>query len=332
MEEECDNYFCVTMARFFSVRIIVTFLLFQAVGLSPSIVQAAQTPLIAVIYPELEEPYREVFSSIIEGIQEQIKGATRLYPLPKDYDSSKLNESIDPQHVAAIIALGRTGFAAAERWRGKVPIIVGALLLTPDKSEGGVAGISLAADPVKLLAHLKRLVPTVKRVHVVYSAANSAWLVQIARDSCKKLNLQLRAYESEDIKSSALIYRDILSKSNPGEDAIWLLPDPVAVDNRITLPLLLRGAWNNYVLLISSNPYQVKRGALFALFPDNKLMGVSLAKMAESYLNDDAADMSNKVVPLEDLQAAINVRTAEHIGLVLSNEERKDYALVFPIH
>ena len=320
------------MARFFSVRIIVTFVLFQSFGLLPAIVHAARLPLIAVIYPELDEPYREVFASIIEGIQEQSKEATKLYPLRKDYDRSELYESINSQHVAAIIALGRTGFAAAKHWQGKVPIIVGALLLTPDKSERGVAGISLAADPVKLLGRLKGLIPTVKRVHVVYSPANSEWLVQIARDASKEFNLQLRAYKSKDIKNSALIYRDILSKSHPREDAIWLLPDPVAVDNRISLPLLLRETWNDNVLLISSNPYQVKRGALFALFPDNKLMGKSLAKMAESYLGDDVVNMNNKVVPLEDLQAAINVRTAEHIGLVLSSEQRKDYALVFPVH
>jgi putative ABC transport system substrate-binding protein len=83
-------------------------------------------------------------------------------------------------------------------------------------------------------------------------------------------------------------------------------------------------------LLFSSSPVQVKRGALFALFPDNKKMGASLAKMAESYIGDDAADMKNSIIPLKDLQAAINVRTAEHIGLTFSNEERKNYELVFP--
>ena len=154
--------------------------------------------------------------------------------------------------------------------------------------------------------------------------------MRIARASANKYHFKLNAYKSDDIKSSALIYRDILEKSRPGEDAIWLLPDPVAVDNKIILPLLLRGAWNNNVLLFSSNPAHVKRGALFAMFPDNRLMGISLARMAESYSGYNASLAINNVVPLKDLQTAINVRTAEHFGLSLSNEERTGYALIFP--
>jgi ABC-type uncharacterized transport system substrate-binding protein len=330
MDEECNKYLYGSMARPFSARIVVALALFHVSGLFPPVVHAAQSPVIAVIYPELEEPYRGVLSSIIEGIQGETKEATRLFPMGDGYDISQLIKAINPEHIAAIIALGRTGLAAAERWRGKIPIVVGALLLTPDKNERGLAGISLAADPEILLARLKLLDPSVKRVHVVFSSKSSEWLVEIARDSIKKFKLQLYTYKSEDIKGSALIYRDILSKSRPGEDAIWLLPDPVAVDYGITLPLLLRGAWDNNLLLFSSNPAYVQRGALFALFPDNKLMGESLARMAESYLSDDPADMGNSVVPLKDLQAAINLRTAEHIGLTLSSEERKDYALIFP--
>ena len=318
------------MARHFSARCIVTIALIYLVGLFSTIASAAQSPVIAVLYPELEEPYRGVFSSIIEGIQAQSKVGVRLLSIGDGADISQLPGSASLNDVSVIIALGRTGLAAAEHWRGKVPIVVGALLLTPDKNERGLSGISLAAAPDLLLERLHQLAPSVKRVHVIYSPRTSEWLVEIARNTAGKFNFQLRTYRSDDIKSSALIYRDILNKSRPGEDAIWLLPDPVAVDNKITFPLLLRGAWNNNVLLFSSNPAHVKRGALFAMFPDNKLMGVSLEKMAESYFGDDAADMRNTVLPLRDLQAAINVRTADHMGLSLSNEERKDYALIFP--
>ncbi len=318
------------MVRHFPARYIVTLTLICLLGLLSPVVSAAQPPVIVVLYPELEEPYSGVFSSIIEGIQEQSKVSVRLLAIGDGADIPQLDESVNLEGVSAIIALGRTGLVTAEHWLGKIPIVVGALLLMPDKNERGLAGISLAADPDLLLERLTHLAPSVKRVHVVYSPHYSEWLVQIARKVAGKFKVQLHTYKSDDIKSSALIYRDILNKSHPGEDAIWLLPDPVAVDNKIVFPLLLRGAWNNDVLLFSSNPAHVKRGALFAMFPDNKAMGKSLARMAESYVGDNAADMSNTIVPLKDLQAAINVRTADHIGLTLSNRERKDYALIFP--
>jgi putative ABC transport system substrate-binding protein len=330
MEEECNKHLYVTMARTFASRIVVTLFLVHVFVLGIRVAFAGQSPVIAVIYPELEDPYRTVLSSIIEGIREQSKAVVKLNPVSDRSDIPHVAESIDKEQASAIIALGKTGFTAAERWRGKLPIVVGALLLTPDKSERGVAGISLAADPELVLAHLVRLAPSVKRVHVVYSPDRSEWLVQIAQNSAKKFGLQLFAYKSNDIKNSALIYRDILSKARPEEDAIWLLPDPVAVDSKIILPLLLRETWNNSLFLISSSPTYVKRGALFALFPDNRSMGRSLEKMAETYLGDDAVDMNNTVLPLKDLQAAINVRTAEHLGLALTGAQRKDYALIFP--
>ena len=111
---------------------------------------------------------------------------------------------------------------------------------------------------------------------------------------------------------------------------MWLLPDPVAVDDRLILPLLLRGAWDQSILVFSSNPAHVRRGALFALFPDNKEMGKSLARMSEIYIKGGEASMDNNIVPLHDLQAAINVRTAEHIGLFISDEQRQKFSLIFP--
>ena len=318
------------MVCYRSARFIVALALLCMLGLFTPVVYAAQSQALAVIYPNLQEPYRGVFSSIIEGIQQQAKVAVSLYPIDDGAVNLQLAEKINLTNTQAIIALGRTGLEAAEQWRGKIPIVVGGLLLAEDKNGRGLAGISLAANPVTLLAHLKQLAPSVKRVHVVYSSESSKWLVNLAQDAIGKFNFELHVYKSDDIKSSALIYRDIFNKSHPQEDAIWLLPDPVAIDSRIILPLLLKEAWNNNVLLFSSNPAQVKRGVLFALFPDNKSMGMSLAKMAESYIGDDISNMSNEFVPLNDLQAAINVRTAEHIGLPLSNEERRDYVLIFP--
>lgn len=290
----------------------------------------AQPTTVAVLFPDLQEPYRSVVSSIIEGIQEEIKSPVKLFPLGEDSNASQLKGAIDQEHIAAIIALGRTGLAAAKQWRGEIPIVVGALLLAPDKKDKGISGISLAVDPEIFFSYLEQIAPSVKRVHVVYNSESSAWLVQSARASANKRHLQLIAYKSEDIKNSAIIYRDILNKSQPGQDAIWLIPDAVAIDDKIIFPLLLKGAWDQNVLVFSSNPTHVRRGALFALFPDNKAMGKSLAEMAETYLSDNGEKITDNIVLLKDVQAAINVRTAEHLGLLISNEQRQKFALIFP--
>ena len=316
------------MVRHFLARLI-GILAFWLVWIDLPSAAVEQAPSVAVIYPDLQDPYRSVLSSIIDGIREQSKHPIKLYPLEEDYNSAQLKEAIAHDHIATIIALGRTGLSAAQAWRGKIPIVVGALLLNPEKDGRDLSGISLAADPEMLFARLEQLAPSVKRVYAVYSPESNDWLIQLARSAAGRHNLQFIAHKSEDIKSSALIYRDILDKSRPREDAIWLLPDPVAVDDKVVLPLLLKGAWDDSVVIFSSNPAYVKRGTLFALFPDNESMGKSLAKMAETY-TIDGRDENIGIVPLRDMQAAINVRTAEHIGLFVSDEQRRDFALVFP--
>lgn len=308
------------------IRVLILLL----IGLGSPVIYAAQLEAVAVLYPELQEPYRSVVSSIIEGIQEQMKMPVKLFPLAEDFKAAQLQESIDHQQIAAIIALGRTGLAAAQPWRGEIPIVVGAVLLTPDKKELGIVGISLGADPEIFFTYLEQIAPSVKRVHVVYNPENSNWLIQYARSAANKRNFQLIAYKSDDIKISALIYRDILNKTQPGQDAIWLLPDAVTVDDKIILPLLVKGAWDQGISVFSSNPTHVKRGTLFALFPDNKAMGKSLAKMAGSNSAGNREKMNGNIVLLRDLQAAINVRTAEHIGLSISDEQRQKFSLVFP--
>jgi putative ABC transport system substrate-binding protein len=67
----------------------------------------------------------------------------------------------------------------------------------------------------------------------------------------------------------------------------------------------------------------VARGVLFALYPDNKLMGENLARLA-------LAEAGGKTVGFEanrSVQSAINRRTAEHLGIT---PNLAGYDLVLP--
>ena len=59
-------------------------------------------------------------------------------------------------------------------------------------------------------------------------------------------------------------------------------------------------------------------------------MGKSLARMTEAYIAGNMESATGNIVPLRDLQTAINMRTAGHIGLSISPEQRQGFALVFP--
>ena len=93
--------------------------------------------------------------------------------------------------------------------------------------------------------------------------------------------------------------------------------------------MLLEKSWRSQLVLFSDNPSHVKKGVLFALYPDNAGLGRSLALMARDRVDHPEA-LSAGVLPLRNLFTAVNLRTAEHLGLVYSAKQQRSFNLVFP--
>ena len=80
--------------------------------------------------------------------------------------------------------------------------------------------------------------------------------------------------------------------------------------------------------VFSSSVGHVKRGALFALYPNNVELGRSLAASAQAALSS-AGHAARGVVPLKEVLVAVNLRTASHLGLQLGARQQS-FDLVFP--
>ncbi len=290
---------------------------------------AAETASIAVLYPEIREPYRSVFSRITDGIRKQSRIRVETYQLREELDVNNLQAWLQSEHSKVIIALGHRGLKAAQRLENKPPVVVGAVLLPPGARKNGVSGISLTPDPGMLFARLKSLQPQVRRVTVIYDPGRNEGLIRLARTAAKAQGLELVTIKAANLSEAAPIYREILSNRKSGTDAIWLPQDPNTVDDRIILPLILKEAWNNKLVVFSSNPAHVKRGVLFALYPDNFALGRSLARLALSQLNHNAHPGPG-IATLKDLLVAVNLRTADHLELKITSQQRREFDLTFP--
>ena len=316
------------MAFFSLIRIVVSVGGCLLGGLFFSIACAAEGS-IAVLYPDMRDPYREVITAILNGIKQEADREVNFYAIGDGYDRDSLRGALVDKNAEVLIALGRGGFAAALDLKLNRPIVVGALIVAPADVPAGVAGISLAADPDLLFSKLKAISPGIKTVSVVYNRANSEWLISLGQSAAKRHGIKLAAYPVKDGKGAARVYRDILANSRQSTDAIWLPPDSTTVEDRVILPLILRGAWDRNRAVFSTNPAHAKRGALFSLFPDNEQMGVSLAKLVQR-IDAEGHVPTPSISPLTDLQAAVNTRTADHLGLIISIEQQREFALIFP--
>lgn len=296
-----------------------TLLLWSLAWLSGGVEAAS----LAVVYPDVDGPYQEVFKTIIDGIESDAGISVTAYALKKGENSRQAMDWLTAQKPDAVIALGRRGYNLAKTLSLDMPMVVGATLMTPD----GLSGISLVGDPEQFFKHLVTLSPPVKRVYAVYNPDNTGWLIDRARSMATQYGIDLRVSAAKDEREATQLYVDILKKVRPGKDAIWLPLDNVVPDEAL-LPLLLAAAWEKQLVIFSNNPSHVKKGALFSLYPDHRALGVKLAEMALAL----HADKGKKpvVLPLAELKVAINLRTASHLGLVYTARQQQQFSLIYP--
>ena len=281
---------------------------------------------IAVLYPDVREPYSSIFRDIVGGIKRESGAKVTTYSLKTEDSLEEVREWLDKMHPKAVILLGNRGKYLADELGENYLTIAGAAILSGDYVQSGLSGISLTPSPRRLFAKLKEIAPDVERITVIYHDATNGWLIELAKVAALDSGFKLEALAAEDVREAAGVYREVLERQNNGKDAIWLLQGDPTLDERSLLPTILNEAWGSHSIVFSSNPSHVKRGALFSLYPDNFNMGKSLAVKANKLIGGGKSGAE----PLEDLLVAVNLRTAEHLNLKLNRSDEKDFDLVFP--
>ncbi|MCL4470592.1 MAG: ABC transporter substrate-binding protein [Sulfuricella sp.] len=284
--------------------------------------------LLAVVYPDIGEPYREIFEKIIEGIEDKAGTPVGNYPVRPGTDIGALKTSLRRQNAKVVIALGRQGMKTAAALDHSMGMVVGCVLTVPESEARGQPVISLSPDPALLFARLKALMPAAKRVFVVYDPGFNGWLMKLAKEAARAQGMELVAYEAQDLRTALRFYQEIFSATDSRRDALWLPQDPATVEERSILPLVLQESWNQGLAVFSSNVGHVRRGVLFSLYPDNVALGKSLAGLAQGILATGGYGKRG-MMPLRDVQIAVNLRTAKHLGLNLSHQQQS-FDMAFP--
>ena len=292
-------------------RVVALFFIVVAITIP---VWSAGEDAIAVIYPDIGEPYRNIFDEIIKGVEDKVGTQVSSYPVSADTDIVALKDRLLHQNAKVVIALGRQGMKTATTLNDGA-VVVGGVLTVPESDAKRQPVITLSPDPALLFARMKALMPTTKRIFVVYNPGFNSWLIKLAKDAASAQGLDLVVFPANDLRGAVQSYQKIFSEADGHNDVIWLPQDPITVEENSILPLVLQDSWNQGIAVISSNFGHVRRGVLFALYPDNEALGKRLAGLAEDILNSNAATAKTGLMTLLDVQSAVNVRTAKHLGI-----------------
>lgn len=280
---------------------------------------------IAVLYPNVSDQYRQHFTAMIQGIEERTKVRVRAYAVDAKADVYDLNAQLKRNGVRVVIALGRQGISTAAGLDRDIMVLAGGALLNDNEN---LHGISLTPDPAMLFSRLKSLLPEVRRVLVVYDPRKTEWLVRIARDAARAQGLELVAHEARDLAHAAQVYASVFAAADNRRDAVWLPHDTTTVEEGTLVPLVLKESWNSSVATFSSTFLHVKRGALFAMTPDNVELGRTLASSALGLMSGE--NRRKGVQPLREVRTAINLRTASHVGLTIGFQQQRTFDYIYP--
>lgn len=300
-----------------------------AIGLTVVATAAALQPGrgIAVIYPDIGEPYRSVLARIIEGIEEQTRSRVPSFAVGAGQNPQELASELRRQDIRVVIALGRNGLKLTSGLERDIGIVGGGVVSIPEAEARNISVLSLAPDPALLFARLQNFMPTAKRVFVVVDPRQNAWLIRLAKEAARARGLDLVVFEAQDIKTALNMYQEIVATADARRDALWLPQDSNTVDEANVLPLVLQEAWARNLVLFSSSVAHVRRGALFALYPNNVEVGRHLANSALGL--SSGGQVPRGVMPLRAVLLAVNVRTAGHLGIDVADRQ-PGFDLVFP--
>ena len=287
---------------------------------------AARTPAsggIAVIYPDLGDPYRSIFAQIIGGIEDKTKGRVVTIPIGVEVNATELNDTLRRQGVRVVIALGRQGMKAATVLDRNIGVVVGGVLAAQSSEARNMQVHVLSPDPALLFSRLKEMMPKVRRVFVVYDPRQNAWMMRVAKEAARAQGVEFIAHDAQDLRSAMRAYQEIFANADPRHEALWLPQDSTTVEESTVMPLVLQESWSRNLAVFSSNFGHVKRGALFSLYPDNAELGRRLGASALAMLASGASDGSG-MAPLREVLIAVNLRTAKHVGANASRDQGFD--------
>lgn len=283
---------------------------------------------IAILYPDIGEPYRSVFTKIIEGIEENSQLKVTSYAVGSNFNAQAMSGELKRQDIRVVIALGRNGLKAASALDREIGIVTGGVVSVPENDDRSNAILSLAPDPALLFARLKTLSPKTQRIFVVFDPRQNGWLIKLAKEAARTQGIELVAHEAGDLKSALAQYQNIFATADARRDALWLPQDSATVDESLVLPLVLQESWSKGMPVFSSNVSHVKRGALFALYPNTMELGRNLAASALGMASGNPGVRG--VMPLRDVLTAFNTRTASHLGLAPAAAQQHSFDLLFP--
>ena len=289
--------------------------------LTAQLAMAAGPPRVAIIKSSSLAPFNQAADAIVEVLRND-----PLHPevLTLDLDGNEARTATVSAEVRQfaprlVIVVGSLATAVALKELPSTPIIF-SMVLYPRQSgfvsdgQRRVTGVSLDVPLDVQFAYLRRLLPTAHRIGVLYNPSETGAIVSEASAVATAYGFTLVPESVSEPAQAKAALAQLLEES----DAIWSVADSHVFTPQTTAALILE-AIRRRVPLFGLSTAQVRSGATAALYCDYADVGKQTAESALRVLRGEPPD-TIAVSPPRKAALALNLRTAEHLGLHVADD------------
>jgi putative ABC transport system substrate-binding protein len=228
----------------------------------------------------------------------------------------KLARKIRASDATLLLAVGVKAALVAKLEIVDIPVIF-CMVLDPAKHDlkaPNMTGIRLEIPINRQFSAMRSVLPSLKRIGVLYDPEKTGYLVEEARLLAKSMGLELVAKQVSTEKEVPPALRALLSQV----EALWLVPDSTVLTED-SLKFVLGAALDLNVPVIGFSSELVRSGALVGLSVSYQDVGRQAGVLAKKILTDEYKP-SSATLPPDRLRLALNLKTAKFLGITISSE------------
>jgi putative ABC transport system substrate-binding protein len=228
----------------------------------------------------------------------------------------EVGKALRAESPRLVFAVGLKAALAAKLELPDVPVIFG-LVLDPELHglpSPNMTGIRMRIKPNQQLETLRTLLPTVRRIGVLYDQDRSEAFISEARRHAQPLGMEVIAV---GVKGSSDV-PDAVRALLPQIQAFWLIQDSTVVTD-LSATFVVQSALDAKVPLFTFSSTLVQQGALGALVVQAWEVGQQAAYLSGLALRGQTIPSAQLVEPQRP-QLTLNLHTADYLGVTLSSD------------
>lgn len=272
--------------------------------------QAAPPDTVAVL-SRSEGVYMEAFSAFQAAYGADIP----------HYDLSRSRPSLPP-HVRTVVAFG--GKAAAWTYPARVDLVYAmapGLIIAP-RPPGRAIKVSLIPAMPQVLARIRGIQPSLKRMTIFWSAPRYDGLVEQAKEDGAALGIEVSLRKVHGPETLPRLLRGEMGKM----DAFWIPPDPLLItpDN---LRTLREFSWSNGIPFYGTTKGITREGAVASVGVTFRAIGETAAGVVHRL---KAGEKVGAILHPEGEELTLNASAARRCGIRFPADLAAGAAFLFP--